>query len=193
MITLDESTHVYSVDGRPVGTNVSALLEYACLVDKTWFTTYGKIRGQLTHKAIKFFNDNVLDEDDLDPALEPYFRAYVRFLVDSGFVVTGSEIKVYDEVYDYAGTIDIEGYFKWSPNILYDGDTKCNKVYDWTGVQVSLYRKARGGFRRGFAVELHSNGTYKINWFRDQPYYDRTAAQILRKWREEHNGNGADH
>jgi hypothetical protein len=186
VITIDED-HIYRVDDRIVPVSVTGLLKYAGLIDDRYFSEYGRIRGQLTHRAIQWHNEGTLDEDSLDPALEPYFRAYVRFLVDSGFVVTGSEIKVYSEEWDYAGTLDIKGYFKKSPHISYIGDTKCNKVFYWTGIQTAFYARARLGYNRRFGLELHKNSTYKIVMFETILDWEE-GLRILKKYKEERNG-----
>jgi len=192
ILTLDEN-HVYHVDSRPVPISVTGLLKFAGLIDDTWFTEYARQRGKLTHLAIKYHNDGELDESSLDPAIEPYFGAYVKFLVDSGFVVTGSEIPVYSEEWDYAGTQDLEGFFLRSPDIPCSADTKTGKVQDWTQDQISLYDRARGVYRRRFALELHRNGRYKIimyDWWQNKQADARTL-QLLKRWREEHGTSSA--
>jgi hypothetical protein len=183
-LTLDEN-HVYHVDSRPVPVSVTGLLKYAGLVDETWFNEYGRRRGELTHLAIEYYNGGILDEDTLDPVLRPYFQSYVKFLVDSGFVVVGSEIPVYSHEWNFAGTIDIEGYFKRSPLIYYIGDSKTGKVQPWTAIQTALYRLARGKFRRRFGLELRANGTYKMKFY-DNPGDVVEAISIAHKWRSEH-------
>lgn len=181
-IGFDEDTHIYTVDGRIVDPCVTGLLKAVGLIDDTWFTEFGRLRGKLTHKVIKYFNDGELDEATVDPVLQPYFQAYVRFLVDTGFVVVNSELIVYEPALDYIGTLDLEGYFPRNPKILYIADNKCNKVHDWTRLQLSLYRKARGLPRRRFGLELHGNGTYKYVEFKD-PYDEAEALGLLKEYR----------
>lgn len=183
-ITFYEDTHEYMVDGRIIDPCVTDLLKASGLIDDTWFTEFGKIRGKLTHKVIKYFNDGELDEDTVDPVLQPYFHGYLSFLADTGFVVVESELIVYEAHLSYIGTLDLEGYFPRNQRLLYIGDTKCNKVYDWTRLQLALYRKARGLPRRRFGLELHANGTYKIVWFTD-PYDEAEALGLLKTYREE--------
>lgn len=183
-IGFDEDTHIYTVDGRIVDPCVTGLLKAVGLIDDTWFTEFGRLRGKLTHKVIKYFNDGELDEATVDPVLQPYFHGYLSFLADTGFVVVNSELVVYDPGLDYIGTLDLEGFFPRNPKLLYIGDTKCNEVYDWTRLQLALYRKARGLPRRRFGLELHANGTYKIVWFTD-PYDEAEALGLLKQYRQE--------
>jgi hypothetical protein len=183
-ITLDEDTHKYTVDGRIIDPSVTGLLKAVGLIDGTWFTEFGRLRGQLTHKAIKYFNDGELDEETVDPVLKPFFHGYLSFLADTGFVVVNSELIVYEPTLDYIGTLDLEGFFPRNPKIQYIGDTKTGKMQDWTKYQLALYRKARALPRRRFGLELHANGTYKIVWFTD-PYDEAEALGLLKKYRKE--------
>ncbi len=183
-IVLDEASHEYLVDGQIEGPCVTELLKWEGLVDDTWFTEYGRLRGKLTHDVIHFHNTGTLDEASVDTALEGYFRAYLRFLADTGFVVTGSEIRVFWQKFRVPGTLDLRGYFPKSPKILCIGDNKCNHVYDWTAIQTAFYALAHGGYFKRFGLELHANGTYKIKWFTN-PADMGAAYKIAERYREE--------
>jgi hypothetical protein len=182
-IKLNEDSHVYMVDGQITKPSTTELLKWAGLIDDTWFTEYGRIRGQLTHKVIKFHNDGILDESTVDPALEPYFHAYLCFLADSRFQVVKSEFAVFSPSLGIPGTVDIGGYFPRSP-IFHIGDNKCNKVYDWTRLQLALYSMSRGGYNRRFGLELHANGTYKYVPFDNIARDDAEARGIVKRYRE---------
>lgn len=182
-VVLDEINHIYTVDGLIARPSVTELLKWAGYIDDTWFTEYGRLRGKLTHKVIHYFNTGDLDEDTVDPVLQGYFKAYVRFLADSGFVVINSELCVYSEAVGIPGTLDLEGYFPRTPKILHIGDNKSNKVYDWTRLQTALYAMSRPGYRRRFGLELHANGTYKVRWF-DDPFDIAEARDIVKRYRE---------
>jgi hypothetical protein len=182
-IKLNEDSHVYTVDGQIMKPSTTELLKWAGLIDDTWFTEYGCIRGKLTHKVIKFHNDGILDESTVDPVLEPYFHAYLCFLADSRFQVVKSEFAVFSPSLGVPGTVDIGGYFPRSP-IFHIGDNKCNKVYDWTRLQLALYSMSKGGYNRRFGLELHANGTYKYVPFDNIARDDAEARGIVKQYRE---------
>jgi hypothetical protein len=179
-ITFSEEYHQYFVDGEKIPISVTGLLKRAGLIDDTFFTEYGRLRGKLTHVAIAYCNTGTLEEDSLDDVLKPFFKGYVSFLTDSGFVVTASEQILYSKEMGLAGTLDLEGYFKRSPNILYIGDVKTGAMQDWTRLQTALYALLRGGYRRRFGVELKHNGKYKLKVFTDQSDYT-VVRQLLKE------------
>ncbi len=183
-ITLDESSHVYFVSGKPVPTSVTGIIKWAGYINDSFYTDYGRTRGRLTHLALHWFNTGTLDEESLNAALLPYFTAYVRFLTDSGFIVTESEIKVYNPAWDYAGTADLLGHFRRSPGILNLGDSKTYKPAEWAKTQTSLYAMALNKYVRRFSLELRKNGTYKYHPY-DDPADLLRATVLLKKIREE--------
>lgn len=75
--------------------------------DAPWFTDQVKARGQAVHATIALDIEGDLDEDSLDPVLEPYLAGWRRYLAESGAEVEHSERMVCDAIAGYAGTLDL--------------------------------------------------------------------------------------
>jgi len=95
--------------------------------------------GTNVHAAIHLYNQDDLIEDELDPALVPYLNQYKRFLSDTGFIVRGSEVLLYNELMGYAGQEDFDGDWRKTTWCV---DVKSG-VVPWTvGYQTAGYQQA---------------------------------------------------
>lgn len=183
MLTLDEY-HIYRVNGRIVQDSATGILKKLGYIDTAFYDEYSANRGRLVHLVNKLHVDGELDETTVDPILLPYFQATLRFLADSGFIITRSEFMLYCPEWDYACTVDFEGYFSHAPRILYFGDWKSGKMQDWTRYQLALECNAQGEYRRRVGVELRKNGTYKTRIYND--HYDLPSIlDELKQYRQE--------
>ena len=112
-VLFDEATHTYTVAGVvvPSVTNILSDISVMKRMDPAWLAD-ASLRGKMVHKAIELFNRGTLDEDDLDPMLEPYLRAWKRFCADHAFVPDQIESIIYSTRWEYAGTVDVVGSWK---------------------------------------------------------------------------------
>lgn len=145
-LTLNETTHEYRVDDRPV-LGVSQILALAGLTDMTWVTEEALKRGSYVHTCIEYHVQGDLDESKLDPKLLGYVNAWKAFERESGFRVRQidgvwqSEIRRHHPIYKYAGTVDHLGDIV-TPNYLpryLVVDVKSGEPSDWHGVQLAGY------------------------------------------------------
>lgn len=119
MLEFDPGPHVYRLAGRVVP-SVTQIL--APLVDYSHIPPavleVARIRGQWVHEAINRHCRGTLNAADLPADVAPYVEQYLRFLGESGFVPTASEIRVASPKYGYAGTIDLVGEFPKGESLL---------------------------------------------------------------------------
>lgn len=95
--------------------------------------------GTHVHAACHLHNLDELDEESLDPSLVPYLNSYKRFLGETGFVVTASEVLVYHELMRYAGQLDFQGHWR---NASWLVDIKSGVVPSTVGAQTAAYLNA---------------------------------------------------
>jgi hypothetical protein len=140
-LEFDAGPHVYRLDGRVVP-GVTQIL--APLVDYSMVPAdvleVARLRGQWVHAAINAHCRGTLDVDALAPDVRAYVDQYLRFLDESGFVPTASEVRVASPKYGYAGTLDLLGEFQKGESLL---DVKCTAdLPEAVGPQTALYAQA---------------------------------------------------
>ena len=140
-LTLNEATHEYRVDNRPV-LGVSQIIAAAGLSDMSWVSEEALKRGSYVHEAIQLHVEGTLDEKELDPKLVGYLNAWKAFERESGFKVRQvngiwqSEIRKAHPIYGYAGTMDHLGDLAGHFTVL---DVKSGDPDDWHGDQLAGY------------------------------------------------------
>ena len=85
---------------------VTEVLRDAGLVDAQWFTDYARERGSALHLATALHDENDLAVESLDPAIEPRFKQYLRFLAEVRPEILSIEEPVESLTYQYHGTLD---------------------------------------------------------------------------------------
>ncbi len=180
MPVLDETNgrHVYRMaDGRVVP-GVTSILRDAGIIDDQWFTDEARARGQAVHACIHYYQQGALDEKSIDPAIEPYWKAYLEFRKHADFTPVLFEHVVYSKTQDYACKIDVFG--RWQT----DG---CRSIIEfksghrppWVDIQLAAQQQAcfESGLRptRLYSLELrkdarfdlkeHKNAHEALGWF----------------------------
>lgn len=164
MLTFDPATHRYEIDGQPVP-SVTQILQAAGFIDPTWFTEWSCRRGTLAHLCTHLDDTGELDEDTVDPELAPYLAAYRRFKSESGFIVSGSEVRMASAVYRFAGTLDKIGTFGTTCAII---DLETGGHQPTKAIQTAGYEILHGFPHKRFALQLKDDGTYKLHSFTDR-------------------------
>jgi hypothetical protein len=159
MITLDNN-HVYHDEAGAVIPGVTSILREAGLIDASWFTDRACQRGRFVHEACALYDRDDLDESSLDPEIEPYVRAWIAFRKDTGFAPVLIEEIVFNEVFNYAGTLDVAGHIHGTKWIL---DRKSGSDNPAAHLQTAAYNECLcvPEYRRG-VIELDSDGKYKL-------------------------------
>lgn len=139
-LTFEADGHVYRFKGVVVPSVTQVLDQLQYLQGIPWDVLQAAAEfGTHVHQACHLFNQNDLDESSLDPALVPYLNQYKRFLSDTGFIVIGSEILIYNEIARYAGQLDFTGNFRGTTWVV---DIKSGVVPSTVGAQVAAYQAA---------------------------------------------------
>lgn len=144
MITFEPDSHTYRDEhGRvlPSVTQVLAPLSANAYrgVSQEVMERAAEI-GTAVHKMIELDVQGVLDESSLHPSIEQYLPAWRRFLLESGFEVLGSEMRVASRRYGFAGTLDLYGLLHGKHSLI---DAKrVAQVQRTTGPQTAGYEIA---------------------------------------------------
>ena len=147
-------------------------------------------RGKQLHLATEYVERGIADQYTFDPILEPYLKAYQRFIDETGFKAfpDGIEKKVVNEVYRYRGTLDRYGMMCGRKTLI---DLKTSQVYPETGIQCALYALALpDSFFEidRYGVALRNDGTYRLVAFKDRTDKDvALAAVALFYWKKNNN------
>lgn len=164
-LVFDPAGHTYAFEGKPL-LNVTGVLAAAGLVDARWYTEESRMRGTYVHQAIELHHAG--DLSTLDPALQPYFAAYLDWRRASGFDVHHCEVRVCDPALGFAGTADLIGVLPdrhLRPVLV---DVKTGTLPPTVGPQTAAYALALRladpmyvAMRR-FALHLRGDGTYRF-------------------------------
>lgn len=176
-LVLDEPTHTYTLDGKvvPSVTQVLRILDRKHLNAIPREALEAKrLLGQVVHKCCEL--DDLGDINDLtvDAAAIPYLEAWRRFKRVTGFVVESTEQLVYHCSYNYAGTLDVTGWFDrmGGKKALIDRKTS-DIIMPSYGPQTSMYHSALADptIEERYIVQLKPDGKYELipcNDARDQ-------------------------
>ena len=157
-LTFDAAEHRYYLGTRELP-SVTSILKDVGLVDDTWFTEEAAERGTAIHLAVERLH-----------ASQPYFNvrseyvgymeAYLAFLASSRFLHEASELRVYDPIRGYAGTIDLIGALPNHKHVLID--IKTGSVPPTVGPQTYAYARCLETFHERFALHLKADGTFRL-------------------------------
>lgn len=158
VIFFDPDTHTYTVNGNVVP-SVTQIIN----TDTRFCDEFSRQRGTGVHTAIRFLEENDLDESSLDPVIRPYVTAYKKFKGHSGFVTLACEQLVYSLTFQYAGTLDLYGWLNGKRVII---DVKSGQVPKTVGMQVAAYKWAlkEMGWKvdAAYSLQLKSDSKYSL-------------------------------
>lgn len=125
-----------------------------------FYTEEGRERGSAVHLACQYHDEGDLDMDSLDPAIQPYVSAYIRFKADNGFDPTWIECPIKDARGLYAGRPD--RILTTRPRSLWD--LKTGSIESWHCLQSAAYvamLEDPFSYSR-FALYLSRDGRYSV-------------------------------
>lgn len=175
MLTFDEATHTYRLDGVvvPSVTTIMKPLYNFDFVSELTLEIASK-RGVEVHKACEMYDLDDLDESSLDGwKWINYFKAWKRFREESGYVPHLTEKQVHHPTLKFAGTLDSAGVMN-GEEVVIDRKTTAS-LSSAIGVQLAAYDEAlrqedpKQPKRKRYAVQLRPDGTYRL-----QPYEKST-------------------
>jgi hypothetical protein len=168
LLDFDPVAHRYRVGDREL-ISVTQALTAAGLVDTRWFNDDAAARGTYVHAAIQLHHEGDLAEDSLDPVIQPYFTAYLKFLSETGFELDACEERLFDETLGFAGTLDLRGRIP-RKSLRHPGidiiDVKTGMVPPHVGPQTAAYARMLprelGALRWRWALHLRADATYAL-------------------------------
>lgn len=128
MLTYDDSTHSYAIDGQPAPgiTRVLGDLGYHGNA-AAFYTELSRRRGKAVHMACQLADEicpaattlgAVLDRVEISENLHPYLNGYLLFKRETGFVPELHEVPVCHRGLRIAGTPDKWGYIGGTPVLV---------------------------------------------------------------------------
>lgn len=149
MIDFRESDHTYWLDGKKVP-GVTSILKPLYVGDfkfvKDDILEYKSELGKAVHRAVELHVKGGLDYSTVVEPVLPLFDGYLKFERESGFKMTGSELRVYSQIYGYAGTCDLAGELN-GKHVLIDAKTTA-VLSPAVALQLAAYREAYNEARR---------------------------------------------
>lgn len=146
-LEFNAETHTYRQAGR-VLPGVTEILRDEGIIDARFFTPESRERGHAVHEACRMYDDGDLDIGSLDPRIHGYLESWAKFREATGFVRVGeAERIVVSETWQYAGRMDLGGYFREpiAPGNHYLLDLKSGAPCKSHGPQLAAYQHAAGG------------------------------------------------
>lgn len=164
LLTFDAATHTYRFMGDVVP-GVTSILQP--LVDFSGVPKHvldaKRDLGKRVHEACHYFDEDDLDEESVEADVEPYLKAWQRFIRESGARVVVAEQPVFEPMQMYAGTLDAVIEYRGERYII-DRKTSVATPIS-TGPQTAAYQRALGdtSITRRAAVRLRADGTYRFD------------------------------
>jgi hypothetical protein len=171
----DQERHEYRAEGGRRVLSVTQVLKYAGVCDYDGIPpailAHAAWRGTLVHEACAKFDlgIDVEAEFDLPEEIIPYYRAYVRFVQDTGFIADATEVErpriVQVRGFEYAMTPDAVGTINGIPTLI---ERKCTAAVhaSWqlqtAAYEAGLMRPERYRNYQRLAVQLKNDGRYNL-------------------------------
>jgi hypothetical protein len=184
-LTFSPDDHSYKLDGTPM-ISVTQALVGGGLVDTSWFTEWARDRGSAVHRAIQLYEAHDLDMSTIDEYVRPFFNGYLKFRGEYDWHPEHSELHVWSNRHQYAGTLDGVGKSRGIKTIL---DYKTGQLTKAVGIQLTGYALAHAECKHSvvtnlLGVRLVGDGTYRVQSYKLNPgvFY---AALTIARWHRE--------
>lgn len=177
MLTFDEAAHRYEWNGKvvPSVTQLLAPLSDFSRIDPAVLEN-ARQQGVAVHKLVELDTQGDLDLASLPEWMIGYHGAWAKFCADTGFVAIGSEQRVYDRAFGYAGTLDLVGTMhkgKHAPDRAIVDVKRSFLAGPSIGLQTAAYLNAwnvehpKQKAKYRFALQLRADGSYRLQPFED--------------------------
>lgn len=168
MNKFDENTHTYTINDRPVPSVTQVLTEI--FGKRFWYDDWYAQRGRANHAMISYYIKGCLDFDSVSEQIKGYLDAFIKFLNETGFTTIKSETSLFSTVYNFGGTPDLLLSDPSGQLILADIKSSVEQIVklQLAGYDI-LYNEIKIKPKRHCAIELSTDGKYKIHWFNDIP------------------------
>jgi len=166
MNKFDENTHTYSINDRIVPSVTQILTDI--FGKRFWYDEWYAQRGRANHKAISYYVQGCLDFNSVSEEIKGYLDAFIKFINETGFKPINSEEKLFSTVYNFAGTPDLLLSKSNGKIILADIKSSVEQIVklQLAGYDI-LYNEIKIKPNEYCAIELKTDGCYKLHWFND--------------------------
>jgi len=107
--------------------SVTQILSSESFINTAFYDDWSRDKGSMVHLATAYDDQDELEEENLDPVILPYLKAWRKFRRESGFVPDQIEPPMMSTIYKYAGTPDrigdLPGHIKRAAVELHDDGT----------------------------------------------------------------------
>lgn len=191
----DPATHRYTFNGRLIP-SVTGLLKDAGILK---FGGQGTelenevtmSRGRAAHAACEYLDQGRLDPATVADEVMPYLMAYEKFKAERGFKPRRIEEPLFSPTFMFAGTLDREGVIGKEAWLI---DLKTGKAEPHHGLQLAGYDLLLPTLtrpRRRAVLELHNDGSYRIEEYTGRRDRDVFQSILAVYWWKMNNGKGS--
>lgn len=165
MLSFDDAKHEYRYGGKVVPSVTQILKPVSPDFSLVPADTLERARklGNAVDATITLYELNDLDEESLSPLLRSYLDAWLEFKSATKFVVEAVQLRVYNERFAYAGTLDVMGRFP-SGSLAVIDVKRTMAVPRHAGPQTAAYAEALGRKAERFAMHLKPRDDGSISW-----------------------------
>jgi hypothetical protein len=196
----DPDEHIYRIDGNIVP-NPTTVFKSLGLIDLSHAIKQGKNLGTAVHAACHYQDENDLEITECDSRLRPYVEAWCKFKDEMRFVPHLIEKQCYSLTYRFGCTPDRYGFLaENTPAVV---EIKTTQPQDYVALQLVAQAIALAEFKpvpslakldsndnsasflNRYCVWLRSDGTYKVDPYKDFEYDKQAwlAALTLYRWK----------
>lgn len=183
-VSFIEDGHLYFFGTKTVP-SVTQILVYEGFIDTRYFTKQGRNRGSAVHMVVDHHHKSH-GCMSLSPSIQGYYDAYLSFIKDSQWYPHTIEKPMACD--QFAGTPDQIGFMGKHEAVL---DIKTGSISVATGLQLSGYEKLYGHPLQRWALQLKSDGGYKLTRYKDpNDMYIFQSAVACWWWKKRNNIGG---
>ncbi len=159
-IEFDEENHIYRVQGVKYPSVTEVIADAGLYGDTSYFNDYSRDRGTYVHRIIQWHLSGELDEDTVEPVLQPYFDAWQKFEKEAKYVSDVCEKVMANDIHRFAGTVDHIGHVSGHFSLI---DVKTGSPHPAHAIQTAAYGilLKHPGIKR-FSLYLSAEGKYKL-------------------------------
>ncbi len=178
---LEPEQHVYTVEKRVVS-GVTGVLQDNFGVKPYWSEWHAQ-KGNAVHRAIALLVQNKLDWKSVDHRITGRIKAFQRFIKETRYEVLQSEVSLFSECHQFAGTLDL---------VVSDGatdyivvDIKPPSAEPIVELQLAAYSlllneaATTPKIKRAACVCLKDNGYYSMEWVDNLAHAQRVFLACL--------------
>lgn len=167
-MTYDDDNHQYKLDGLIIP-SVTQIIQESGLVNLEWIDRdlleAKADLGRKVHSATELYDTNNLNIEELHPTLKLYLDSWIKFRTDYNFVPIEIELKLFHQLYKYAGRIDRIGLLNKNLTLI---DIKSGTEQKTSAIQTAGYEllynqdKKKGDQIKGRMVVYLGPEGYKV-------------------------------